>query len=460
MNGDVNATKWLTLGISMNGAISKQNYGISTNSGNTGSKDLYSRAVDQFRYAQPYDSIGNFIKNPGGQLNTWNPLIDIDQSLNERRTSALMANLYTEVKFTSWLKYRLNFGAQVRNFRSGAWTGPNATGHLNARPNTAGYNRDDNFAVVAENLLYFDKTFAKVHKVGVTLLQSVQKSRREGISTNVLGNINPLSLWYDLGANTAGVPNGYGTSFTENTLASFMGRVNYTLMDKFLVTATGRYDGSSVLAPDHKWDFFPSFAVAWKMQEEKFMSGIGWIDELKPRVGYGVTGNSSVNPYTTSGPLSRNGYVYGSTAAYSYLPQLVKNPDLGWEQTAQWNAGLDFAFLRRRISGSIEFYQANTTNLLFSRTLPGVSGYVTKVLNIGETQNKGFELTLSTVNIETKDFRWTTDLNFATNKEEIVELTNGKQDILVDRLFIGQPTQVFYHYDNQGNMAEYKRRFG
>jgi hypothetical protein len=114
-------------------------------------------------------------------------------------------------------------------------------------------------------------------------------------------------------------------AYTENTLASFMGRVNYTFNDKYLLTFSGRADGSSVLAPEHKWDFFPSFALAWKMQDEKFLSGVNWISELKPRIGYGVVGNSSVQPYTTSGPLSRNPYAFGSSAAIGYLPQLVQN---------------------------------------------------------------------------------------------------------------------------------------
>ena len=265
------------------------------------------------------------------------------------------------------------------------------------------------------------------------------------------GIIIPLSMWYDLGSNTIGKPDSYGTSFTENTLNSYMGRVNYTLMDKYLLTASGRYDGASVLAPGHKWEFFPSFALAWKMQEEGFMRDISWINELKPRLGYGVTGNSSVQPYVTTGPLSRNGYVFGATPAVGFLPQLVQNPDLGWEKTAQWNAGIDFSLLKRRLSGSIELYQATTSDLLFQRTLPAVSGYVQKWVNIGQTQNRGIEITLSSVNIDRGNFRWTTDVNFTSNKEEIVELTNGKQDILASNLFIGQPVSgVFYQYDNAG----------
>jgi hypothetical protein len=186
------------------------------------------------------------------------------------------------------------------------------------------------------------------------------------------------------------------------------------------------------------------------MQEEKFINNVAWITELKPRIGYGVTGNSSVNPYTTSGPLSRNNYVFGSTPAIGFLPQLVQNPELGWEKTAQWNFGLDFGFFNNRLGGSIEYYEQNTSDLIFSRDLPAVSGYVTKFMNIGKTNNKGIEITLNTVNIQKRDFTWLTELNWTTNKEKIVELVNGPVDMVAQRLFIGQPLQVFYQLDNAG----------
>src|SRR5690606_32015511 len=141
------------------------------------------------------------------------------------------------------------------------------------------------------------------------------------------------------------------------------------------------------------------------------MSGLTWIDELKPRFGYGVTGNSAVPPYTTSGPLSRNPYAFGSTAAIGYLPQLVKNSLLGWEKTNQWNIGLDFSLLRARVSGSIEVYEANTSDLILAKALPAVSGYVQKYENIGKTRNKGVEITISSVNVEKGDFTWSTDIN-------------------------------------------------
>ena len=456
MNGDITPIKWLTMGTSINGSYSLQNFGIQgPNTSNTGSKDLYSRANDQFPYALPKNPDGTYIYNPGGNLSLWNPLIDIDQSINQRSIYAIYSNLFGEIKFTPWLKYRLNFGAQFRQYRSGAWTGPNATSHLTNKPNTASYSTTQNFAWVAENLLYFDKTFADVHTLGVTLLQSAQRSHQEGINISASSMIYDISKWYDIASNLVGKPDGYGTSYTENSLMSYMARLNYTLMNKYLLTASGRWDGASVLAPGHKWDFFPSFALAWKMQEETFLKDFSWLNEFKLRFGYGITGNSSVSPYSTSGPLSKNPYVFGATAAIGYLPQIVANSELSWEKTAQSNLGLDFAFLKNRVSGTIELYQSNTSDLLLDKTLPAVSGFVSKVQNIGKTRNKGIEISLSTVNIQKGNFRWSTDLNFYANKEEIVELlskdANGKPlDILANRWFIGYPIQVYYNYQNAG----------
>jgi TonB-linked SusC/RagA family outer membrane protein len=456
LNGDISPVKWLTIGTSVNGSSALQNFGIQAeNTSNTGSKDLYSRALDQYPYALPRNPDGTFIYNPGGNLSLWNPLIDIDQSINERTTYAIYSNSFGEIKFTPWLRYHLNFGAQFRQFRSGSWTGSSATSHLTNKPNTASYSATQNFAWVAENLLYIDKTFANIHTVGVTLLQSAQKSRQEGINIRASSMIYDISKWYDIASNLVGKPDGYGTSFTENTLMSYMARLNYSLMNKYLITASGRWDGASVLAPGHKWDFFPSFALAWKMQEESFLKSFSWIDEFKLRYGYGVTGNSSVSPYSTSGPLSKNPYVFGSTAAIGYLPQVVPNPLLTWEKTAQSNLGLDFTFLKSRLSGTIELYLANTSDLILNKTLPAVSGFVSKVQNIGKTRNKGIEITLSTVNIRNNNIRWTTDFSFYANKEEIVELlskdADGKPlDILANRWFIGYPTQVYYNYENDG----------
>jgi TonB-linked SusC/RagA family outer membrane protein len=429
VSGEISPTKWITLG------------------SNTGPKDLYSRALSQFPFLSPTDAEGEYIRFPQLNPDIFNPLIDIDQSRNERRAASLIGNVFGEVKIRPWLRYRVNFGIQYRDLRNGSSTGPQATPHISARANTAGYRTDETFSWLTENLIYIDKTFADDHTIGITLLQSAQKFRMEGVNAGANSTINEFADWYDLGANTLGRAFSYGSSFTENALMSYMARANYSFKDRYLLTASARFDGASVLAPGNKWDFFPSFALAWKMHEETFMSEIGWLDELKPRVGYGIVGNSSVVPYQSSGPLSRNMYVFGSTPAAGYLPQIARNPDLSWERTAEWNVGVDFSALRGRINGSVEVYKANTTDLLFERTLPAISGYVKKLENVGETQNKGIEITLSGTPVERGDFSWTVDLNWSSNKEEVLELMNGKEDMLNDRLFIGEPIRPYYHLE-------------
>lgn len=454
LSGEITPVKWFTLGTSILASMSKQNFGIlGPNTANTGSKDLYSRAADQLTLNNPYNADGTwkrFSPLSSATLSIYNPLIDIDQVLNERRATSILASIFAEVKFTPWLKYRLNFGPQFRQYRNGMWTGPDATSHLQNRPSTAGQSTENHFSWVLENLLFVDKKFGADHQLGFTLLQSSQKSRRENLGVNVTGVINPLSEWYDLGSNTVGNPLGYGSGFTENQLASFMGRVNYTFRDKYLLTGSIRADGASVLAPGHQWHYFPSFAFAWKMQDEKFMSGVNWISELKPRIGWGITGNSAVNPYVWSGPLSRNPYTYGSVAGIGYLPQLAQNPNLTWESTTQTNIGLDFGLFNGRLSGSFEWYSQNTEDLLFEKSLPAVTGYVTKWDNIGKTKNSGVELTLFATPYRKGDFSWNVDLNWSRNKEEIVELLNGKTDMVGNRLFIGQPISVYYGIQNNG----------
>jgi TonB-linked SusC/RagA family outer membrane protein len=238
-----------------------------------------------------------------------------------------------------------------------------------------------------------------------------------------------------------------------------MGRVNYSFMDRYVLTATGRADGSSVLAPGNKWSFFPSVAVAWKMQQEPFLRNVTAVTELKLRGGYGTVGQASVDPYTTGGTLQQSAYAFNEVPAYGYSPTPgtlpntlggLPNPDLKWERTSTFNAGLDFGFFKNRITGSIEVYQANTTDLLLPRALPAVSGVVSSLQNIGATRNRGIEIGLTSVNVETKNFRWSTDYVYTRNKEEFVSLSSGAQDDVGNRWFIGQPLGVYYNYQNNG----------
>ncbi len=461
LNGDIKATDFIKVGTSLNISKGEQQYGTIFRSGSaTGAKDLYGIALSQYPLAQPYDTSGNLIDYPGNNAGAplWNPLIDIPATMDKRWGSNFQGNLYGEVKFTPWLKYRLNFGAGLQYSTKGTWQGKESTirsvGANQTPTAAAGLEMNNYFQWLVENLLYVDKSFG-IHTINVTLLQSALKWQREQTILEADGLINDAPKWNDMAANVNGNASNYGTSFRESQLESYMGRVNYSLMDKYLVTASVRYDGSSVLAPGNKWDVFPSFAVAWKMQNESFLKSIPQISEMKLRVGYGVVGNASVQPYVSSGPLTQYNYIFGTTVATGYIPGDMPNPTLGWEKTAQTNFGLDFGLFRNRLSGTIEYYRSNIFDLLMTRSIPPITGFTQIRDNIGKMKNNGLEISINTVNVSTRDFSWKTSVNFATNHEEIVELVNGKEDMLSQGLngngwLIGQPANIFRGYEIDG----------
>jgi len=450
LNGEITPVKWITVGSTLNISKNEQQYGTINRSGSaTGANDLYGVALSQLIMGQPYDENGDYILYPGGNKTSpvYNPLIDIDNSADTRKNTNIQANAFGEIRFTPWLKYRINFGAGLNRYNRGSWQSSQSTLRrttVNAG-SIASYETSDNFQYMIENLLYFDKKIG-IHTIGATLLQSNQSTQTEGSTVSASKIFTDASKWYDLSSNLNGKPDGYSTSYSAQQLVSFMGRLNYSLMDRYLLTVTGRYDASSVLADGHKWAFFPSAALAWKMHEENFLKPIEWINELKLRAGYGVTGNAAVRPYSTTGPLARYNYVFGTNAAISYLPFNMQNPNLTWESTAQTNIGVDFALLKNRVSGSIELYESNTTGLLLDRSIPSFTGYPYITDNIGKMNNKGIEITLTTKNISMKDFTWTTDWSWSHNKEKIVELVNGKEDMTGNGWYIGYPTKVYRAY--------------
>jgi outer membrane receptor protein involved in Fe transport len=214
---------------------------------------------------------------------------------------------------------------------------------------------------------------------------------------------------------------------------------------------TVRTDGSSRLADGNKWTTFPGISAGWRIIDEPFMDNVGFFDELKLRASWGIAGNTAIDPYQTAGRLAQTQYVFGNTPALGFRLNEIPNPDLGWERTSTVNAGVDFGILNGRVSGTIDYYVSNTTDLLLRQQLPFTSGYSEVLQNIGQTRTKGLEIVLSTVNFDTPSgFRWTTDINWGRNQEEIVELFNGAVDDVGSGWFIGQPIRVFYDYQKIG----------
>jgi TonB-linked SusC/RagA family outer membrane protein len=233
-----------------------------------------------------------------------------------------------------------------------------------------------------------------------------------------------------------------------------MARINYSYNDKYLLTVSARRDGASMLAEGHKYSWFPSMALAWRINNEDFMKNATWVNDFKLRFGVGVTGNSAIKPYATQGATTSLFYPFTTSTTVitqgAVPPITFANQSLGWEKTTQYNVGIDFAVLNRRISGSLDVYKSKTTDLLMQMSIPTVTGYTNTFANVGQTSNKGFDLSLTTLNINTRDLSWTTNMSISWQKDEIVSLSNGKQDDINNNWFIGQSIGMIYGYQSAG----------
>lgn len=436
---DYQVNNFLKIGSSINTAFIEQDWGT----------DLYGNAVGQLPLAVPYNADGTIIYSPGADPLIFTPLGSIEGEIEDRDVKRIFGSLYAEIDILKGLRFRTNFGPDFMQYRRGIYQDA-FTRARNGGTTFGQYDNTQRFNYVLENLLYYDKSLGKNHTLGVTLLQSTQQNRDESSSLSVQELPYSSQLFYNLGSTNATGPTGFGSGYSLVKIASFMGRVNLNLSNKYLFTVTGRYDGSSVLAEGNKWEFFPSFAAAWKIHEEGFLKNGNFFNELKLRAGYGRTGNSAVGPYSTQGGLTKTRYAWNDAAAWGFVPNLIPNPDLKWETTGQIDIGIDFRFLNDRISGTIDVYQANTSDLIMDRQIPTASGFASIQANIGATRNTGIEVSLSTINLDTRGFRWNSDIIFSKNKEEITELYNGKADDLGNRWFIGQPIIAYYDFKPTG----------
>lgn len=456
---DLQATEWFRLGVSINGTYSDQLYGYSASG--SGAKSFYAALKGMLPYAVPYTPEGEFIRYPGGDINIVNPIRENDLSHNRRQTLRAFASMYAEVGFGKiWaplegLRYRMQFGPDFRYNNNGqANPAESITGD---GQNNASYATNSRRSWTLDNLIYYDKTFAEKHNIGLTLLQSASAYHVESSSVSNSHVNSDKELWYNMGSTSDRTKWGLGTGMTETQLASYMVRVNYGFNDKYLLTVSGRWDGASQLADGNKWDFFPSAALGWRIDQEEFMQA-HWVEQLKLRLGYGVTGNAAIDAYATKGALANTDYSFGSQVSNGKVtsdfwvpsPVVMANPELGWEKTATYNLGVDFSFFRGRIAGSVDVYKSTTSDLLMSQSIPSLTGYKSTWANVGKTANKGIDITLNTVNVKTAGFEWSSSLTFSADRNEILELANNRDEDINNNWFVGQPLGVYYDYVYDG----------
>lgn len=474
MSVDIQAKPWMKIGGSINASHAGQDYGYSRTgqSSNSGPVDLYSAAKAILRYTVPYDEDGEIISMPGGSTtNTYTVIDEWKKSIEERKIYRVLGSIYAQVDFGKiWepldgLTYKFAFGPDFRHYRRGLFIDATSAVKMGSA-NQANWNTDRRFSWTLDNMLMYNKKFGS-HTLGVTFVQSASKYNSENASMSEKNVFIPSYLWNNMGDidiyDSEKYGAGMGTGKSENQMSSYLGRVNYSFMDKYLLTVSGRYDGASVLAEGNKWSFFPSMALGWRMDQEEFLAGLDWLEQFKVRFGVGTTGNSSVGAYGTLGKIS-NYWMPFSTGNekifvtnepyYSNSQNEMPNKDLGWEKTTQFNYGIDYSFIGGRIGGTLDIYTSRTTDLLMKRSISSLTGYPNIMSNIGETKNFGIELTINAVPLRIGDFQWTSDLNFAFQKDEIVELAYGKEDDLSNGWFIGESIAVHYGFENDGIWQE------
>jgi TonB-linked SusC/RagA family outer membrane protein len=398
----------------------------------------------------PFDSTGKVIPFPTNTVvpNPFNSSFVNDYD----RTQYYFANFYSdmEIPYIKGLNYRINFGNNLRN--SQHYFASEFDGGLTGR-------------AYKENQQYYDYTFdniltytKKIHKHDFTLTGLYGAIERKFSRTFAEGiGFTRLNLGYnDIGSATT--KNTVTNAWTE-ALNYQMGRLNYKYNDKYLLTVTVRRDGFSGFAKNKKYAVFPTAAVGWIMSSEKFMQNVNVVSFLKLRAGYGVAGNQTPRYSSLSQVGTNASYVFGDAGATNYGQNVntIGNPDLEWEKTTGLNLGADFTMLNNRLGGSIDYYNNNTSDLIYAVKIPTITGFDEIYTNIGKINNTGFEAALSYKVIDKKDLKWTSSFNFSTNRNRIKHLTgqdlnnDGIEDDLVSSgLFIGRPISAIYDYQQAG----------
>ena len=467
---DMDPTKWFKMGLNINGTFSNQQYGSSAQAVGQMVKDrpsnLYAASTSLYPYAVPYDDEGNRIDYPGGDDKVKTIVDEWNYSENERRMFRAIGSLYAQLDLgeiyspLKGLRYRFNFGPDFRYYRNGSFQDAKSVSREGT--NRAKLSNSSDFSWTLDNLIYYDREIGK-HSFGVTLLQSATKYRYEESSMAAINIPLPSAKWNALSKKNISALDDWSSGLTEKQLLSYMFRLNYDYNNKYLLTVSGRWDGASQLAQGNKWAFFPSAALGWRLDQEGFLQDISWINQLKLRVGVGVTGNSAIDPYQTKGAVVPVYYPFGASPTPGFVASesiakdgnvAMANKDLTWEKTTQYNIGVDYSVLNGRISGVLDFYTSRTTDLLMEMTIPSLNGYTNTYANVGKTSNIGIDLTLNTVNVKTRSFEWSTSINAAWQKDKIDELANGKEDDINNSWFIGQALGVIYGYQSAGIWKE------
>jgi TonB-linked SusC/RagA family outer membrane protein len=377
------------------------------------------------------------------------------------RNIGLRGNVYLDLKPVSWISFRTEFAGAVGQDFTHSFEPTYTLGYVTNSQITNIQTQRFNANWTLRNLLNINKRFGKAHSLNALLGQEATLRTSNYLMGQRLGGSNQL---HDLdGGDAITASNGGNTS--RNSISSYFGRASYAYLNKYLLTATLRFDGTSNFSEGHKWGTFPSAAFAWKISEERFFKSIKNVNSLKLRLGYGKVGNSNIIPFAYTAMLANVPTIWGTGRSLANVP----NPDVTWESTNSYNLGVDLAMFNSRIQLTADVYLKKTDNLLLALSLPSITGTQGQGSttppwgNVGSLQNKGLELSLSTVNISKKAFQWTSNFTFTLNKNKVLKLNTelaqidrtyqgGGGTYIASRTKVGESIGMFYGYKAIGRI--------
>lgn len=409
---------------------------------------MWDEALFNPALGRAYDSTGApvFLPTEDGLL--VNPVMAAQAYIRQIDRTNVLGTLTGSYEIADGLRAHVNFGPQFTKNNDGQFIGIYTRQKRGVGAPDANVTDETRTNFTLSNFLELDRRFRDKHHVQATALYEVSQNRTVNNTATALSLPFDTQLWYNLGTGSSPTLSG---SYSTTALQSYMGRLNYTFLDRYILSLTGRYDGSSVLAEGHKYAFFPAASVAWQVGDESFMKRLPAVSDLKLRLSYGRVGNSAINAYQTLGLLNRVTYFNANTAVIGYQPGDIPNPGLRWETTDKFNLGLDFGVFDQRISGSIDAYRENTHDLLLPRALPYTTGYSSVLQNVGATKNVGIMGSVTSQNLrDWHGLGWSTDLNLSTNKNQIVALQSGLTADVGSGRWVGQPINVYFDYQNAG----------
>lgn len=453
-NIETNVSKKLKIGINLAPTNSVQN----RNNFDSGGRDVITRALWLSPIVPVTDANGNrtsYINSPGG-IGAPNPLNSLQFAGTQDKYFRGLGGAYAEYEIFPGLKARYSYNVDYTSENSFNFNPSTVGGESNPAPVVPNSNtyKNTTFNWLSELLLSYDKTFGTDHHVSAVAGFSAQKERMNSIT--LFADNYPDDLVKTI--NAAAIISSYGEDIQKWSLISYLARVNYSYKDKYLITATIRTDGSSRFGSNQRYGTFPSTAIGWRISQEDFLKDTKWLSDLKLRASLGKAGNFNIGNYTYTSNVGTANYAFNGNLAPGRVSTSLNNPDLTWENSKEFDGGIDLGLFKDRIYFNLDYYNRLTTGMLYNSEIPQSSGYSNAIINSGKIRNRGFEFGLSTKNLQGA-FKWNTNANISFNRNRVLAL-NANNDPIFSGLSgegsythitqVGHPIGEFYGYVVEG----------